>query len=157
MFSVKSRPLGIRTTLTLWTSLVLAVSLAAGFMWVDLGLRAVLAARNDAFLERKAAELTAAARETRSGDAEGLDAEIRREVAAYEAEGLVVIIRSRERWSSLRHRRGRSRFQASAKLASGERPETIVVAGGTSYRVLKAPWGRRATGSNWGCRSRRRN
>ena len=52
----RSRPLGLRTSLTLWTSLVLASSLAAGFAWVHHGLRRVLEARNDAFLERKAAE-----------------------------------------------------------------------------------------------------
>jgi len=41
----KSKPLGLRTKLTLWSSLVLAASLAAGFLWVHFGLRSVLAAR----------------------------------------------------------------------------------------------------------------
>src|SRR4051794_22016741 len=84
---------GLRARLTLWMAAVLAVSLAVGFAWVHHGLRAVLEAKNDAFLERKGAELVAVAREERSGGAEGLEAEIRREVAAYEAEGLVVVVR----------------------------------------------------------------
>ena len=93
MSSAKSKPLGIRTRLTLWTSLVLAVSLGAGFAWVHYGLRSVLAAKNDAFLERKTAELRAVLRDLGSGGPDALEAEIRREVAAYEAEGLVVVVR----------------------------------------------------------------
>src|SRR5437660_7008812 len=89
----RSRPLGLRTRLTLWTSLVLAASLAAGFAWVHLGLRRVLEARNDAFLERKAAELLASVAGQPAGGRAALDAEIRREVAAYEEEGLVIVVR----------------------------------------------------------------
>ena len=59
MFFAPTRPLGLRVKLTLWSSLVLAASLAAGLVWVHYGLRRVLEARNDAFLERKAAELLA--------------------------------------------------------------------------------------------------
>src|SRR3954447_26063429 len=84
---------GLRARLTLWMAAVLAGCLAAGFAWVHHGLRAVLEAKNDAFLERKGADLVAVAREERSeGDSDGLEAEIRREVAAYEAEGLVVVV-----------------------------------------------------------------
>ncbi len=90
----KSRPLGLRTKLMLWSSLVLATSFAAGFLWVHVGLRSLLAARNDAFLDRKAAELSAVMREGGSGTTDALMAEIRREVVAYEAEGLVVVVRS---------------------------------------------------------------
>jgi two-component system heavy metal sensor histidine kinase CusS len=93
MSSAPSRPWGLRTRLTLWSSLVLAASLAAGFAWVHHGLRAVLEAKNDAFLERKAAELSAVVRDGRSGSPAALQAEIRREVAAHEAEGLVVVLR----------------------------------------------------------------
>lgn len=89
----RSRPLGLRTRLTLWTSLVLATSLAAGFAWVHHGLRRVLEARNDAFLERKAAELLASVAGQQAGGRAALDAEIRREVAAYEGEGLVIAVR----------------------------------------------------------------
>jgi heavy metal sensor kinase len=90
----KSKPLGLRTKLTIWMSLVLVTSLAAGFLWVHFGLRSVLAAKNDAFLGRKAAELSAVAQESRSSGTEALLSEIRREVAAYAAEGLVVVVRS---------------------------------------------------------------
>src|SRR5262249_47122492 len=85
--------LGLRARLTLAMALVLALTLAVGFAWVHLGLRAVLEAKNDAFLERKGAELVAVLRDEQSGGQEALEAEIRREVAAYGAEGLIVVIR----------------------------------------------------------------
>src|SRR5262249_38291595 len=66
---------------------------AAGFAWVHHGLRRVLEARNDAFLERKAAELLASVAGKHGGGRAALDAEIRREVAAYEDEGLVIVVR----------------------------------------------------------------
>ena len=93
MSSAKTKPLGLRTKLTLWSSLVLAASLAAGFAWVHYGLRRVLDAKNDAFLERKAAELLASVTDHRPGDTSDLEAEIRREVLAYEPEGLIVVVR----------------------------------------------------------------
>jgi heavy metal sensor kinase len=89
----KAIRLGLRARVTLWTTIVLVASLGAGFAWVHHGLRAVLEARDDAFLERKAAELADAARDTPSGGQEALEAEIRREVSAYEAEGLIVVLR----------------------------------------------------------------
>src|SRR6516162_3209654 len=99
MCSARSRPLGLRTRLTLWSSLVLAASLAAGFGWVHYGLRRVLEAKNDAFLERKAAELLAGVAEQQPGGMAELEAEIRREVLAYEAEGLMVVVRQPGRLS----------------------------------------------------------
>src|SRR3954453_905729 len=95
MSSARSRAFrpGLRARLMLWTAAVLALSLVAGFAWVHHGLRAVLEAKNDAFLERKGGELVAVAREEGSGGEEPLESEIRREVAAYEAEGLVVVVR----------------------------------------------------------------
>jgi heavy metal sensor kinase len=89
----RNRPLGLRMKLSLWTSLVLATSLAAGFAWVHHGLRRVLEAKNDAFLERKAAELIASVAGQQTGGRAELDAEIRREVTAYEEEGLVIAVR----------------------------------------------------------------
>ncbi len=95
MSSVKNSRLrmGLRARLTLWTAGIMAMSLAAGFGWVHHGLSQVLAAKNDDFLGRKAAELVAVVRDSRSGNWDDLDAEIRREVDAYSAEGLVVIVR----------------------------------------------------------------
>jgi heavy metal sensor kinase len=93
MCSVKIRPLGLRTRLSLWSSLVLAASLAAGFGWMHYGIRRVLAARNDAFLDRKAKELLASVADERSGSLTELEAEIRREVLAHEPDGLVVVVR----------------------------------------------------------------
>src|SRR5262249_26425148 len=93
MSFARTRPLGLRTKLTLWTSLVLAASLGAGFAWVHHGLRRVLEERDDAFLERKAAELLAVVKGQHPGEASELEAEIRREVSAYEPEGLIVVVR----------------------------------------------------------------
>ncbi len=89
----RARRLGLRARLTLWTSAVLAGALVLGFVWVDHGLRATLQSRNDAFLVRKAEELTAVVRDELTGGEGALDAEIRREVAAYADEGLFVIVR----------------------------------------------------------------
>ncbi len=88
----KSRPLGLRTRLTLWTSLVLATSLGVGFGWVHHGLRRVLEGRNDAFLHQKAAELLASLVSQQPGGREALEEEIEREVEAYEDEGLVILV-----------------------------------------------------------------
>ncbi len=93
MFFAKSRPLGLRTRLVLWTSVVPGASLAAGFAWVHHGLRAVLEARNDAFLQRKAAELLAGVADHHLGCTSVLESEIQREVSAYEAEGLICVVR----------------------------------------------------------------
>src|SRR4051812_2536177 len=65
---LRTKPLGLRTKLMLWSSLVLAASLAAGFLWVHFGLRSVLETRNDAFLERKASELAAVVADGRPDD-----------------------------------------------------------------------------------------
>ena len=139
MSSAKSKPLGLRTKLTIWTSLVLATSLAAEFLWVHVGLRSVLEARNDAFLERKAAELLAVVADRRPDGTSELEAEIRREVVAYEAEGLVVVVRTPDRVlvaPSSERADGLSRLLASAGL--GSRPMTVSPPGGEErYRVLR--------------------
>ena len=57
MSSAKSKPLGLQTRLMIWSSVVLAGSFGAGFLWVHHGLKAVLEAKNEASLERKGAEL----------------------------------------------------------------------------------------------------
>ncbi len=97
MCSARIRPLGLRARFVLWSSLVLAASLAVGFGWVHQRLRGVLDARNDAFLERQAAELLAGVVDHRPGDTEALEAEIRREIPAHATEGLVIIVRYRDR------------------------------------------------------------
>lgn len=133
----RSRPLGLRTKLTLWTSLVLASSLAAGFLWVHFGLRCVLAARNDAFLERKAAELAAVVRDARSGGTDALEAEIRREVAAYAAEGLVVVFHSPGN-VLVAPSSDKSRVLARLLVAAGpgRTPETVTLPGWAErYRI----------------------
>jgi heavy metal sensor kinase len=95
MSSAKTRTFrpGLRARLTLAMAAVLALTLATGFAWVHHGLRAVLEAKNDAFLERKGAELVAVLRDEQAGGQEALEAEIRREVTAYGAEGLIVVVR----------------------------------------------------------------
>jgi heavy metal sensor kinase len=143
MFFGKTKPAGIRTKLTIWMSLVLATSLAAGFLWVHFGLRSVLAAKNDAFLERKAAELSAVLREDRSGGTEGLLSEIRREVAAYAEEGLVVVVRSPGN-VLVAPSSDKSRVLADRLALSGlgKMPATITLPGSAErYRVVRSDLG----------------
>jgi signal transduction histidine kinase len=138
MSSAKIKPLGLRTQLALWSSLVLAVSLIAGFAWVHFGLRSVLDARNDAFLERKAAELLASVTDHRPGGTSDLEAEIGREVLAYEPEGLIVVVRQAGRVSV-----------APLTVAAQRLAEQVVPPGvprtvgradaGGRYRVLATP------------------
>ena len=137
MCSATIRPLGLRTKLALWSSLVLAASLAAGFGWVHHGLRRVLDARNDAFLERKAAELLAVVADQRPGGLTELEAEIRREVLAYEPEGLIVVVREPGRVSYS------PRNAAARRLAGRPGPPGSPVTvrfddTGGRYRVLAA-------------------
>ena len=95
MHFARIRPPGIGTRLMVWSTAIVAASLAAGFVWVHFGLRSVLEAQNDTFLAQKGAELLAVMRDSRSGGEDAFLAEVRREVVAYEAEGLVVVVRSR--------------------------------------------------------------
>jgi heavy metal sensor kinase len=138
MSSARTRPLGLQARLTLWTSLMLALSLGAGFAWVHHGLRRVLQERNDAFLERKAAELLAIVQGHRADEASELEAEIRREVSAYEPEGLIVVVREPGR-VSVAPRSDRAARLADRPVPVGP-PLTIELAGhGSPYRVLAAP------------------
>jgi heavy metal sensor kinase len=131
------RPLGLRTKLSLWTSLVLAASLGAGFAWVHHGLRRVLEERNDAFLARKAAELLAAATGQHPGEASELEAEIRREVSAYEPEGLIVVVREPGR-VAVAPRTAAAERLADRPVPAGP-PRTIDLPGASGrYRVLAA-------------------
>jgi heavy metal sensor kinase len=137
MSSATGRPLGLRTRLMLWWGLVLAATMAAGFLWVHFGLVRVLESRNDAFLERKAAELLAVVREERPGGREELAAEIGREVMAYEPEGLIVVVREPARVSHA------PKTPAAELLASKSAPlrspHTIELPGVPSrFRVLTA-------------------
>jgi heavy metal sensor kinase len=143
MSSAKTKPLGLRTKLALWTSLMLGASLAAGFLWVHFGLRSVLEARNDASLERKAAELLAVVRDARSGGAEALESEIRREVVAYEAEGLVVVVRTPERvFVAPSSEKGRELSRRLASISLGQGPETVILPDRAGrYRTLRAELG----------------
>jgi heavy metal sensor kinase len=137
MCSAKIRPLGLRTRLTLWSSLVLAASLAAGFGWVHYGLRRVLEVKNDAFLERKAAELLAVVEDHRPGGLAELEAEIRREVQAYEPEGLIVAVRRPGR-VSIDPGTAVARQLAACPVLPGP-PVTIGLDGtGQRYRMLAA-------------------
>ena len=131
--------LGLRARLMLWTAAMLALSLAAGFAWVHHGLRGVLGSRNDAFLERKAAELTALIREEGEGGREALQAEIRREVAAYQAEGLIVIVRFPDRVEVTPSGDvGRRLADQVAVLDSSPIPRTLILAGSEeNYRVIR--------------------
>jgi heavy metal sensor kinase len=138
MSSAKIKPLGLRIQLTLWSSLVLAASLIAGFAWVHFGLRSVLDARNDAFLERKAAELLASVTDHRPGGTSDLEAEIGREVLAYETEGLIVVVRQAGR-VSVAPRTAAAQRLAEQVVPPGV-PRTVGRAdAGGRYRVLATP------------------
>jgi heavy metal sensor kinase len=136
MSSAKTRPLGLRTKLTLWSTLVLAASLAAGFAWVHYGLRRVLDARNDAFLERKAAELLAVVTDNRPEEASDLEAEVGREVEAYEQDGLIVVVRHAGRVSVAP--RTAAALALAAEAASPGIPRTVKLGDSRRHRVLKA-------------------
>jgi heavy metal sensor kinase len=138
MCFVKTKPLGLRSKLTFWSSVVLAALLAAGFAWVHYGLRRVLDAKNDAFLERTMSELLAAVADHGHGDISDLDPTIRREVMAHEPEGLVVVVRQPGHVSVA------PRTAAALRLADRTvpfgMPRTIGLAdAGGEYRVLAAP------------------
>jgi heavy metal sensor kinase len=127
---------GLRARLTSWTASMLAVSLAAGFAWVHHGLSQVLAAKNDAFLGRKAAELVAVVRDAPRGDWNDLEAEVRREVDAYAAEGLVVIVR-RPGTVIVAPPSPAGRSLADRIASSGPGPRTVSLSGSTPrYRVV---------------------
>jgi heavy metal sensor kinase len=136
---------------------VLALTLATGFAWVHHGLRAVLEAKNDAFLERKAAELVAVLRDEQSGGQEALEAEIRREVAAYGAEGLIVVVRRGGQVlvapASDASERLAGRLAASA---AGATPTTLTVTGPgqtlryRTTRIVVTPASPRGTGAGPG-------
>jgi heavy metal sensor kinase len=134
MPSVRYKPLGLRTRLTAWTSLVLVIWLGVGFAWVHFGLRSVLQARDDAFLERKASELEAALRDGRA-----FDEEVRREVDAYEAQGLVVVVRQADSLSvSPEGDLSRELAHRLADLPGGGGPLTLKLsAAGGRYRALR--------------------
>jgi len=137
MFSAKIKPLGLRTKLTLWSSFVLAASLMTGFAWVHLGLRRVLDARNDAFLERKAAELLASVTDHRPGGTSDLEAEIGREVLAYEPEGLIVVVRQPGQVSVAP--RTAAALRLADQVVPPGMPRTVgLVDAGGRYRVLAA-------------------
>src|SRR4051812_18457214 len=86
--------LGLRSRLALWSTAALGASLGLGFAWVHQGLRAVLMARNDAFLESKAAEFSSfAGPDALEDEQSSLETEAQREVAANGRAGLVVVLR----------------------------------------------------------------
>jgi heavy metal sensor kinase len=138
MSFVRIRPLGIRTRLMIWTSVVLVFSLAVIFAWVHHGLRSVLEAKSDAFLEQMAAELQAVSHESRSGGTAALEAEVRREVDAYEADGLVVVVQTPDRRFVAPPTPAGQSFAAQVNLISnGRQPRSFSLPDGSNkYRVI---------------------
>ena len=133
----RRRP-GLRLRITLWTISVLAAALGAGFVWVQQGLRSVLESRNDLFLERKGAELAAAAQQSHGGHTD-LHDEIEREVEAYADAGLVVISRN-PAGLELRPATGWAEHlaEACAELVEPGSPATVHIPGRTgAFRVLR--------------------
>ncbi len=137
MCSARIRPLGLRTRFLLWSTLVLAVSLAAGFAWVHHGLRRVLEAKNEAFLQRKAVELLAGVAQYGPGGTAHLEAEIRREVVANEPEGLIVVVRQPGRLL-VAPGTDAARQLAARRVAPGPAVTMALGDPGAPYRVLVA-------------------
>lgn len=133
----RSRGPGLGTRLALWTSVVLAASFAAGFAWVHHGLDQILQARNDVFLERKAAELLAAADQGAPGVGAELEAEIAREVLAYEADGLVMVLRSPGQ-TIVQPRTESALALEAARVEPGEPADRVLGGDSVPYRVLGA-------------------
>ncbi len=141
MSSARSRRFrpGLRARLTLWTTAVLATSLGLGFVWVDHALRAILEARNDAFLESKAVEFSSFTdRESSAEGDESLRAEARREVAALGESGLIVILRRPGSVSVFPPTTEARRLEARLREPSGrDGHRTVDFDGGSSYRVAR--------------------
>ncbi|HUY90117.1 MAG TPA: heavy metal sensor histidine kinase [Pirellulales bacterium] len=141
MCSANRRPWNwsLRTRLTLWTTSTLLASLLAGFAWAHHNLRAVLEARNDAFLEQKLIELTAVVRDvSAASQSAALEAEIRREVAAYD-EGFVVVWRRKAgSWVMPSGDKGRRLAARLATAGLSATPTTIeCVESADRYRAVR--------------------
>jgi heavy metal sensor kinase len=85
---------GLRTRLTVFTFIVIGVTVAAAFVWSVYNLRAELAARNDLFLRRELIEFADTA-ERSLGNALATDplAELRADARVHEEAGLFVVVR----------------------------------------------------------------
>jgi heavy metal sensor kinase len=141
MFFVKSKSprLGLRASLTLWTTLMLAASLAAGFAWVHYALLRVLEFRNDSSIERKSREMADLVGDTRLGGQSALEAEISREVTAYKDEGLVVVIRRPSAvLAAPPSETSRRLADQMTSVGVGLGPQTVTLPGtGERYRVVR--------------------
>lgn len=139
------KPLGLRTRLMLWSSVVLAAWLLAGVGWVHYGLRQVLHARNDALLQRKSAELLADVGDQRPGGTAELEAEVRREVRAYEPEGLMIVVHQPDR--ALVAPDTNEARELATRVVSPRAPVTLMLGNpARQYRVLaSSAWEGRLT------------
>ncbi|HUY33386.1 MAG TPA: ATP-binding protein [Pirellulales bacterium] len=109
---------------------MLFVSLLTGFAWAHANLRVVLESRNDVFLQNKLTELASLLKEE-SFESQGaaLLAEIRREVAAYGDQGLVIVVRGMGDgdWTVPSDEVARGVAERLAAAGLGEAAETIAV------------------------------
>ena len=112
-------------------------------MWVHFGLRRVLDARNDAFLFRKAAELLASVPDNLEEETSDLEAEIHREVLAYEPEGLFIVVRQQGRVFVAPRTATALRFAESVPPSGIPRTVFLDDVGGR-YRVLTTASRKRA-------------
>ena len=86
---------GLRARFTIYTSVIIAATLAAAYFWSVYNLRAVLLARNDAFLRNELIEAAVIVFERLrdSGDDSAMLAEIEREAKGNQDAGLMVVLR----------------------------------------------------------------
>jgi len=137
----RRRRVGLRPRLAAWTASVLSVSLLTGFAWAHANLRIVLQSRNDLFLTNKLTELATLLKEESSDDqGASLLAEIRREVAAYGDQGLVIVVRGMGDgdWTAPWDDVARGVAERLAAAGLGESVETIVLPQtGVRYRAAE--------------------
>jgi heavy metal sensor kinase len=127
--------------LSVRTTLVLFVALLAGFLWAHENLRIVLETRNDLFLNDKLTELATLLKDESSHDQNAaLLAEIRREVAAYGDQGLVIVVQGIEGagWTAPAGGTAHRVVERLSTVMLDDAPRTVVLMEtGERYRALE--------------------
>src|SRR5262249_28800805 len=131
---------GLRTRMTLFTFVVIAVTLAAAFVWSAYNLQAELEVRNDLFLQHEFVEFVDSA-ERSLGDPSAADplAALRDDARVHEETGLFVVIHHEGAIHSLPEGKVASEVaSAVSETDLGVTPRTIVPAGaGFGIRAMR--------------------
>src|SRR5262245_51108776 len=131
---------GLRTRMTLFTFVVIAVTLAAAFVWSAYNLQAELEVRNDLFLQHELVEFVDSAERSLS-DPSAADplAALRDEARVHEETGLFVVIHHGGTIHSLPDGKVASEVAGALSEADlGATPQTIQLAGaGSGIRAMR--------------------